>query len=117
MLREQMLGFCKVRAALRPVHRGRQREGQGTESPDYPLCSEGSQAMRGPMGCKAESEAVNWRLPSKNAGVPMLKDRKWWCSDNEIFEIQILEVVYYWLWTWPRIAVLKHFGFRLPLYS
>ena len=38
VLREQMLGFCKVRAVLRPVHLGRQREGQGTgESSDYTL--------------------------------------------------------------------------------
>ena len=38
VLREQMLGFCKVRAVLRPVHWGRQREGQGIgESPDYTL--------------------------------------------------------------------------------
>lgn len=77
-------------------------------------CLEGSQARRGLMGCKAGG-AVNWRLPSKNEGVAMLKDRKWWCSDNEIFEI--LEVVYWWLLTWPRIPVFKHFGFRVPLYS
>lgn len=58
------------------------------------------------MGCKAGG-AVNWRLPSKNEGVAMLKDRKWWCSDNEIFEIQILEVVCCWLLTWPRLPVLN----------
>ena len=38
VLREQMLGFCKVKAVLRPVHWGRQRDGQGTgESPDDTL--------------------------------------------------------------------------------
>lgn len=62
--------------------------------------------MRGLMGCKTGG-AVNWRLPSKNEGVAMLKDRKWWCSDNEIFEIQILEMVYCWLLPWPRIPKVQ----------
>ena len=72
--------------------------------------------MRGLMGCKTGG-AVNWRLPSENEGVAMLKDRKWWCSDNVTFEIQILEMVYCWLLPWPRIPVFKHFGFRVPLNS
>ena len=38
VLMEQTLGFCKVKAVLRPVHLGRQRDGQGTgESPDDTL--------------------------------------------------------------------------------